>query len=133
MAKSKNLFLSLLMAAFISVAPIVFQGCAGSGSMKAELCLQDVLCKNKGNVFVRTVIDVLEGGRVILGYTGLPCAELNLNFNSGFAKGDILTFTTKEIGDGDICPVKVSNYGSEATDYPEKEIIITTDQIKEIE
>lgn len=134
MAKSKNLFLSLLMAAFISgICLLSTQGCSSSINLKGKVCLQDELCKNKGNVLVRTVIDVLEGGRVLLGITGLPCAELDLKYNGGFEKGDILTFTTKDIGDGEICPVKVENYGTEPKDYPEQEILITTAQIKPIE
>lgn len=135
MAKSKNLFLSLLMAAFISGAAFLSTstGCASSDlELKGKLCLQDVLCENKDKVFVHTIINIIEGGRAIFGYNSLPCGEINFTAEQiqNFKIGDIITLSSKKIGNGELCPVKVENWGTEPRDYPTGEVIINSDQVQ---
>ena len=119
------------IAAVLFIAGMIATGCSSGISLHGKLCLQDALCENKDKVFVHTVINILETGRVILGYDGLPCAELNIGKDADkFSVGDILTLSVKKFDEGQpICPVKVSKYESNA-DYPTEEITITSDQVK---
>lgn len=145
MAKSKNLFLSLLMAAFISGACFLStQGCSSTGSivdLEAKVCAEDVLCAGKENVIVHTVIEILESGRVLLGLSGLPCMEINTKSDEEkdfFGKaGDIITFKVRQFGENGICSIKAKNNGQaenqDLKGYPNgegDEIELEAEQIK---
>lgn len=115
---------------------ITITGCSSFSEMKAKLCLQDALCNNEDKAFVHTVLEVLETGRVILGYDGLPCAELDLTKwqSDGFEAGDILTITIKKFNENEpICPVKIDQRkpGTEMrTSAPVNTVYTTTDKIE---